>query len=295
MEVREMKFNSLEDFIREAEKRDISIGQLAKEFEANKRETTIEKVELQMLEQWEVMKASIAEGLKEARKSVGGLIGGEGIMLEEYRTKKKTLGGTGINLAIARALAVAEVNASMGKIVAAPTAGSCGIIPGVFLTVQEQFALTDKTIIDGLFTASAIGIIIAQNASISGAQGGCQAECGAAAAMAAGACVEMVGGSPQQAGNGCAIALKNILGLVCDPVAGLVEVPCAKRNAMGASLAIVSADMALAGIESVIPVDEVIIAMGEIGRALPASLRETAQGGLAATKTGQAITNRLLR
>jgi len=167
-------------------------------------------------------------------------------------------------------------------------------LPGVLLTVQEELCLSDEKIADGLFTASAFGIIIAQKASISGAEGGCQAECGAAGAMAGAALVELAGGTPSQAGEACAFVLKNILGLVCDPVAGLVEVPCAKRNAMGAALALVAADMALAGIKSVIPVDEVIEAMGEVGCALPESLRETAKGGLAATATGRMLAKRFL-
>lgn len=283
------KFTYVQDFITEAEKKNVSIGTIVKEYEAYKRERAIEDIEKEMLKQWQVMKDSINTGLKEVRKSMGGLIGGEGKKLEEYTLKGNTLAGGKINLAVSRALAVAEVNASMGKIVASPTAGSCGIIPGALVTVQEELNLKDEAIVDALFTAAGVGIIVAQNASISGAQGGCQAECGAAAGMAAAACVQLAGGTPNMSGHGCAIALKNILGLVCDPVAGLVEVPCAKRNAMGVSLALVAADMALAGIESVIPVDEVIITMGHVGEALPETLRETAKGGLATTPTGEKI------
>jgi len=284
-----MRFYSVKDLIEEAKRRSVPISTVVKEMEAQNQEISLEQVEEKMLKQWLVMKESAQIGLVNPKKSMGGLIGGEGKKLEDYRLGNKTLAGQTMNKAVSRSLAVAEVNASMGKIVAAPTAGSSGILPGVLLTVQEELNLNDKRIVEGLFTASGIGIIIAQKASISGAEGGCQAECGAAAAMAAAALVELAGGIPAQAGEACAMALKNVLGLVCDPVAGLVEVPCAKRNAMGASLALVSADMALAGIKSVIPVDEVIEAMGEVGCALPESLRETAKGGLAGTATGKKL------
>lgn len=287
-----MHFYSVKDLIEEAEKRAVPISTIAKEREAENQEVSLEEVEERMLKKWLVMKEAANNGLENPKKSMGGLIGGEGKLLEDYRLKNKTLAGQTVNKAVSRALAVAEVNASMGKIVAAPTAGSCGILPGVLLTVQEELNLPDKKIADGLFTASAIGIVVAQKASISGAEGGCQAECGAAGAMAGAALVELAGGTPRQAGEACAIVLKNILGLVCDPVAGLVEVPCAKRNALGSSLALVAADMALAGIQSVIPVDEVIEAMGEVGCALPESLRETARGGLATTVTGRKLAER---
>lgn len=288
-----MNFSSIEDLIRESERRIISIGQLVKEWEAEKKETTLEKVEAQMMNNWLTMKESIEIGITKPQKSMGGLIGGEGKKLNEYRLNKNTLAGDYVNLAVARALAVLEVNTAMGKIVAAPTAGSSGIIPGVLLTVQERVKATDEEVVNALFTASGFGIIIAQKASISGAAGGCQAECGSAAGMAAAAAVELSGGSQRQAGDACAMALKNILGLVCDPVAGLVEVPCAKRNALGSSLALICADMSLAGIKSVIPVDEVVVTMGEIGRGLPESLRETAKGGLAATPTGKKLAKRI--
>ncbi|KJS80363.1 MAG: serine dehydratase [Peptococcaceae bacterium BICA1-8] len=289
-----MHYYNVKDLVEEAEKRAVTIGRVVKEMEAENLEVPVEQVEERMLAQWLTMKESAEIGLSEPKKSMGGLIGGEGKKLNDYRLNNKTLAGQRMNKAVSRALAVAEVNASMGKIVAAPTAGSSGILPGVLLTVQEELNLDDRRIVDGLFTASGIGIIIAQKASISGAEGGCQAECGAAAAMAAAALVELAGGLPSQAGEACAIALKNVLGLICDPVAGLVEVPCAKRNALGASLALVSADMGLAGIKSVIPVDEVIVAMGEVGCSLPDSLRETAKGGLAATPTGRELAERFL-
>lgn len=189
--------------------------------------------------------------------------------------------------AMARALAVSEYNAAMGKIVAAPTAGSCGIMPGCLVSVMKERNISREKVIEGMFTAAGFGMVIAKRASVSGAQGGCQAECGSAAAMTAAAMVEMMNGSPKQAADACAIALKNQLGLVCDPVAGLVEIPCIKRNVAGIMVAFSSADMALAGIESRIPADEVIDAMKEVGDSLPCALKETAQGGLANTPTAK--------
>jgi L-serine dehydratase len=205
----------------------------------------------------------------------------------------RPLSGEFCATAMAKAIAIAECNASMGRIVAAPTAGSCGILPATILTMEALYHIPEEKLILSLFTAGAIGLVIVREASIAGAEGGCQAECGSAAALAAAAMVELRGGTPSQAANACAIAIKNQLGLVCDPVAGLVEVPCVKRNAGGVMCAIAAADMALAGIKSVIPVDEVISAMREVGEALPATLRETAQGGLAVTPTGLALKQKI--
>ena len=184
---------------------------------------------------------------------------------------------------------VSELNASMGRIVAAPTAGSCGILPAAVLTMEEEKHLSEKQCVMSLFTASAIGMVIANNASLAGARGGCQAECGSASAMAAAAIVELAGGTPEMVGSAVAIALKNILGLVCDPVAGLVEIPCIKRNASGVTGAFTAAELALAGIKSAIPADEVIWSMKKIGDVMPAALKETADGGLAATPTGRKL------
>ena len=192
-----------------------------------------------------------------------------------------------------RALAVSELNAAMGRIVAAPTAGSCGILPAAIVTMQEEYSLDEYDCVMALFTASAVGLVIGNNASLAGASGGCQAECGSASAMAAAAIVELAGGTPQMSGEACAIAIKNILGLVCDPVAGLVEIPCIKRNAGGVTTAFMAAELALAGITSHIPADETILAMKRIGDTMPASLRETAEGGLAMTPTGQALNTRV--
>ena len=190
-------------------------------------------------------------------------------------------------------IAVAEGNVAMGRIVAAPTAGSCGILPAVLLSVGERLNSSQDDLVRALFTAAGFGIVIAKKAGISGAVGGCQAECGSASGMAAAVAVELAGGTPEQSGHACAIALKNSLGLVCDPVAGLVEVPCVKRNAGGAANALAAADLALAGVKSVIPIDEVILAMHQVGQSMPASLRETAEGGLAASATARRIAQEL--
>ena len=184
--------------------------------------------------------------------------------------------------AAVRAMAVAECNACMGRIVAAPTAGSCGILPAALLTMQEDRGLSDEALVDALFTAAAVGAVIAQRASVSGAEGGCQAECGSAAAMTAAALVELAGGTPEMSSAACGLALMNSMGLVCDPVAGLVEVPCVYRNVGSVANAMTAADMALAGIAAPIPTDEIIDAMKEVGDMLPACLRETGEGGVAA-------------
>lgn len=239
-----------------------------------------------MQERLGVMRESLGKGLSQINKSFSGMVGGDSQLLQEAMAKSKLLGGQVLDGAILKAIAIAEVNAAMGRIVAAPTAGSCGILPGVLLTAAEKLNSSEEDLVNALFTASGVGIVIAKNAGISGAAGGCQAECGSASGMAAAAVVEMAGGTPEQCGHACAIALKNILGLVCDPVAGLVEVPCVKRNAAGAANAIVAIDLALAGIKSVIPVDEVILAMYQIGQSMPITLKETALGGLAVTPTG---------
>lgn len=237
----------------------------------------------------QVMREAADEGRKKEVHSVSGLIGGDGYRLNNYLKKGNTLTGEVMVGAMARALSCAEVNAAMGRIVACPTAGSCGILPAVILTAGEKLALSDDEMIIGLFASAAIGMIIAQNATLSGAEGGCQAECGSAAAMGAGAVVEMMGGTPEMSLNAAAIVLKNILGLVCDPIAGLVEVPCAKRNFAGAVSALTTADLVMAGICSKIPFDDTVEAMYRVGRGLPCALRETAMGGLATTKTGEEL------
>ena len=237
-----------------------------------------------------VMRQSTDEGIARPVRSLSGISGGNAWKLWQHlETGYQPITGPILSRAMARAMAVNEVNAGMGCIVATPTAGSAGILPGVLLTLQEAYGFNDEQLVDALFTASGVGAVIARRASISGAEGGCQAETGSAAAMAAAAAVELLGGTPHQSGQAVAITLKNMLGLVCDPVAGLVEVPCVKRNAAGAAQCFIAVDMAMAGITSVIPPDEVIDAMARIGRRMDPRFKETAEGGLAATPTGQRL------
>lgn len=287
-----MGFASINELLQQTKEKNTSICRLMMAHEAELEGVSEDAVFAQMLENWQIMQKSIERGIKEAPVSKSGLVGGDGQRLYHY-SKGRTLCGQVINEAVSYALATAEVNASMGRIVACPTAGSCGIVPAVLESVQQSLDLTDEEVTMGLFTSAAIGSVVAFKASVSGAVGGCQAECGTASAMAAAAAVELAGGSPEAAINAAAMVIKNVLGLVCDPVAGLVEVPCVKRNAMGASLALVCADMALAGIISRIPMDDVIMAMDMVAHALPVSLKETALGGLAATPSGQEIEKRV--
>ena len=235
-----------------------------------------------------VMEDSVKAGMNPALRSTSGLTGGDASRMWDHAASGGICGGF-TNRAMARALAVSENNAAMGKIVAAPTAGSCGILPGAVVSMLDEGRCSREAAVMALFTAGAFGMVIAQNASIAGAEGGCQAECGSAASMAAAALVELMGGTPQQCAHACAMAIKNQLGLVCDPVAGLVEIPCIKRNVSGVTIAFSSAEMALAGIESKIPADECIGAMREVGCSIPSALRETAKGGLAATPTGERL------
>ncbi|HEP1363055.1 TPA: L-serine ammonia-lyase, iron-sulfur-dependent, subunit alpha [Streptococcus pyogenes] len=234
----------------------------------------------------QVMKAAVTEGLT-STKSISGLTGGDAVKMDDYIKKGNSLSDTTILNAVRNAIAVNELNAKMGLVCATPTAGSAGCLPAVLATAIKKLDLSEKKQLEFLFTAGAFGLVIGNNASISGAEGGCQAEVGSAAAMSAAALVKAAGGTSHQASQAIAFVIKNLLGLVCDPVAGLVEVPCVKRNALGASFALVAADMALADIESQIPVDEVIDAMYQVGSAMPTAFRETAEGGLAATPTGR--------
>ena len=266
-----------------------NISDVVLEDQADEMGKSQEELYARMNAQLHVMEQSVNGGIHSEARSVSGLSGGAAVKMRRAAEQGHTLLGRPFALVMARALAVAEVNACMGRIVAAPTAGSCGILPAALLSVREELNLSEKSVTMALFTAAGIGMVIARRASVSGAEGGCQAECGSAAAMAAAALAEMAGGTPAMAENACAIALKNSLGLVCDPVAGLVEIPCIKRNAIGAVNAVAAADMAIAGIESVIPADEVIDAMKSIGDMMPASLKETSRGGLAATPTGEKI------
>ncbi len=287
-----LKYESVSEIINEAEKRNIKISELVLEDQAKDMEKDPLEIYEKMQISFQVMQDSVKEGMKKDQKSMSGLTGGEGYLMNEY-AKNGGLSGGFLTKAMARALAVAGCNASMGRIVAAPTAGSCGILPGCLVSLYEDKGFEEKDIVLSMFTAGAIGMVIADRSSIAGAQGGCQAECGSAAAMAAAALVELMGGTPAQCADACAMAISSQMGLVCDPVAGLVEIPCIKRNVSGLAIAFSSADMALAGIAPKIPVDECIDAMREVGDALPATLKETAGGGLATTPTGRKLRDKV--
>ena len=281
-----MEYTTINELVETAKENGISVGEAVLKDQAVQMEQTEEHLLAQMEESLQVMEKAVESGMDPGLRSTSGLTGGDAWKMMKYG---KTGGMTGSFMtgAMARALAVSEYNAAMGKIVAAPTAGSCGIMPGCLVSVMKERGIAREKILRGMFTAAGFGMVIAKRASVSGAQGGCQAECGSAAAMTAAALTEIMGGTPQQAADACAIALKNQLGLVCDPVAGLVEIPCIKRNVAGIMIAFSSADMALAGIVSKIPVDEVVDAMKEVGDSLPCALKETAQGGLANTPTAR--------
>ena len=283
-----MEIKAVSDLVEDADKRGCALSEVVLARQAQALESTEEALFVRMASQLDVMEKSIEMGMDKNLKSVSGLSGGDAWRLKTA-SEEGRIPSDIIHKAMTAAVAAAEYNACMGRIVAAPTAGSCGILPGVLKSAMDEYGIPRYKIVKSLFTAAGIGLVIARNASISGAEGGCQAECGAAAAMAAAAFVELRGGTPQMASHAAALALENVMGLVCDPVAGLVEVPCVYRNASGAANAIASANMALAGLKSVIPCDEVIFAMNQVGRAMPSSLKETAEGGIAATPTGKSL------
>ncbi|UWG96165.1 L-serine ammonia-lyase, iron-sulfur-dependent, subunit alpha [Dehalobacter sp. DCM] len=285
---------SYQELVERALQKQTTISRIVIEEEKTRTGRSETELVEKMKANYTVMQESVVQGMTGTWKSLSGLTGGDAALLENYRLSGKSLLGDKVNRAAARAMAVAEVNAGMGRIVAAPTAGSCGVLPGVLLTVNESLCREDDAVVAALFTAAGIGMVIAERASVSGAEGGCQAEIGAAAAMSAAAAVELAGGTPEQTAHASAMALKSFLGLVCDPVAGLVEVPCVKRNASAAVIALTAAEMALAGIKSAIPLDEVIDAMASIGRNMPCSLKETAQGGLAVTPAAEKLRERLV-
>ena len=280
-----LDYDSIAAICRAADEKQMTISALVLSDQAEQMEIPADELYERMKKSLHVMQEAVREGKNPELRSTSGLTGGDAAKVEAYA---ETGGITGkfLNHAMARAVAVSEYNAAMGKIVASPTAGSCGILPGTVVSMLEEGRCDEHAAVMALFTAGAIGMVIAGQASIAGAQGGCQAECGSASAMAAAALVELAGGTPAQAGEACAIAIKNQLGLVCDPVAGLVEVPCVKRNVIGAMDAMSAAQMALAGIRSRVPPDQVLDAMAEVGRSLPHTLRETGKGGLAATPFG---------
>ncbi|MEW9501343.1 L-serine ammonia-lyase, iron-sulfur-dependent, subunit alpha [Jeotgalibacillus marinus] len=281
-------FRNVAELVELAETQNKKISDVMIEQEMTITKRSHEEVLAQMERNLVVMEEAVERGLKGVQ-SHSGLTGGDAVLLQKYMETGRSLSGDLLLDAVSKAVATNEVNAAMGTICATPTAGSAGVVPGTLFAVQNKLNPTRDEKIHFLFTSGAFGFVVANNASISGAAGGCQAEVGSAAGMAAAAIVEMAGGTPAQCAEAMAITLKNMLGLVCDPVAGLVEVPCVKRNAMGAANAVVAADMALAGVTSRIPCDEVIDAMYKIGQTMPVALRETAQGGLAATPTGREL------
>ncbi len=284
-----LKYDSIREIIDAADKEKIKIGELCLRDQAAEMGISEEELYNKMEKSFDVMCESAEWGQQPGRKSTSGLTGGEGYSMMGYAGSGKSLMGDLMAKAVATALAVSNCNAAMGRIVATPTAGSCGILPGCLIPMYQDRGISKKDIVLSIFTAGAFGMVIAKNASIAGAQGGCQAECGSASGMAAAALVELQGGSPEQCGTALGIAVVNQLGLVCDPVAGLVEIPCVKRNASGVAIAFSSADMALSGIDLKIPVDECIEAMKSVGDIMSSDLKETARGGLAATETGKKL------
>ncbi|WP_161980375.1 L-serine ammonia-lyase, iron-sulfur-dependent, subunit alpha [Streptococcus sp. S784/96/1] len=280
-------FYTIEDLVEQAEQQyDGNVAELMIATEVEMTGRNREEIIGIMSRSLQVMKSSVTEGLTPT-KSISGLTGGDALKMDTYIRLGKTLSDNTILSTVRNAMAVNELNAKMGLVCATPTAGSAGCLPAVLSTAIDKLGLNEKEQLDFLFTAGAFGLVIGNNASISGAEGGCQAEVGSASAMSAAAVVMAAGGTAYQASQAIAFVIKNMLGLICDPVAGLVEVPCVKRNALGSSFALIAADMALAGINSQIPVDEVIDAMYQVGSALPTAFRETAEGGLATTPTGR--------
>ena len=287
-----MALDSMKEIFERSARENIPFWEIVLQYDMEERQVSRQASMAKMLSTWQAIQDA-ADSYTGTQRSVSGLVGGDGLKMRLYARRGESIGGEFMDEVIVQAISMAESNACMRRIVASPTAGSCGVVPAVLLPLCEREHYTQHELLEALYVASGIGAVIASRASISGAAGGCQAEIGTASAMAAGALVSLRGGTNEQIGHAVAMALKNLMGLVCDPVAGLVEVPCVKRNVIGAVNAISAADMALAGIESRIPVDEVIDAMGEVGRRMPVEFRETALGGLAATPTGKAVKERM--
>ena len=283
-----MALDSMKEIFERSARENIPFWEIVLQYDMEERQVSRQASMAKMLSTWQAIQDA-ADSYTGTQRSVSGLVGGDGLKMRLYARRGESIGGEFMDEVIVQAISMAESNACMRRIVAAPTAGSCGVVPAVLLPLCEREHYTQHELLEALYVASGIGAVIAYRASISGAAGGCQAEIGTAAAMAAGALVAIKGGTGAQIGHAVAMALKNLMGLICDPVAGLVEVPCVKRNVIGAVDAVSAADMALAGVESRIPVDEVIDAMGDVGRRMPVEFRETALGGLATTPTGQEI------
>ncbi|AKI05329.1 L-serine ammonia-lyase, iron-sulfur-dependent, subunit alpha [Ligilactobacillus salivarius] len=287
-------YASIEELVSDATSKNLPISELVIQAECKDMNVSRNDVWRKMKHNLDTMRLAVSRGAHGIGvHSKTGLTGGDAVKIKDYRKSHKTLSGDMIMSAVQSAIATNEVNAAMGVICATPTAGSSGTLPGVLFTLEKRLGLDEEQMVRFLFTAGGFGMVIANNACIAGATGGCQAEVGSASGMGAAAAVEVAGGTPKQSANAMAIAISNLLGLVCDPIAGLVEVPCINRNAIGSSNALISADMALAGCESMIPADEVISAMDKVGKNMPESLRETGIGGLAGTPTGQEIRMRI--
>ena len=280
-----MDFINAKELLELCDKNDLSISDVMKKRECDESTSSKEEIINKMKRVLEIMRDSSTLPVNTPIKSMGGLIGGEAKKLSEYQNQKKNIGGPVLSKAVMYAMAVLECNASMGLIVAAPTAGSSGVVPGLLLAMQDVYSFSDEKIIDALFTAGAIGYMAMRNATVAGAVGGCQAEMGVAAAMAAAGAVELMGGNPAQCLDAASTVLMNMLGLVCDPVGGLVEYPCQNRNASGVANALVAAELTMAGIKQLIPFDEMLETMYKVGKRMPVELRETALGGCAVTKS----------
>ncbi len=287
-----MVLKSMSEIYEECRRSGLPFWEVILRYDMDDRQVTREESIGKMLITWQAMQDA-SDSYTGTRKSVSGMVGGEGMRMKQYNLRGNGLCSGYIGEVMAEALCMAESNACMRRIVACPTAGSCGVMPAVLLPLMRREDITQKQIIEAFYVACGVGMVIADRACIAGATGGCQAEIGTASAMAAAALVKLKGGSDELIAQAVSIALSNLMGLVCDPVAGLVEVPCVKRNVIGALNAVSSADMALAGIESIIPVDEVIDAMAEVGRRMPVDYKETATGALANTPTGRAIRERI--
>lgn len=283
-----MALDSMQEIFDKAQAGEKPFWKVVLDTDVEERQVTAEASFEKMRIAWRAMLESV-DNYRSDSRSVSGLVGGDAQKMWDYGAEQESLCGEYMQQVIATALCVGESNACMRRIVAAPTAGACGVLPAVLVPLFRRGMVDEEAIVRALYVAAGIGAVIGYRACIAGASGGCQAEIGTASAMAAGALVDLRGGTPDQIGQAVAMALKNLLGLVCDPVAGLVEVPCVKRNVIGAVNAVSSADMALAGIQSRVPVDQVIDCMGEVGRRLPVEFRETALGGLAATPFGQSV------
>ncbi len=282
-----MDFKNAEELLAACQETGCSISALMKQRECELTENTMDEITERMAHRLQVMRQSVSTPIQSPKRSIGGLIGGEARLVSLHRESGASICGSVLSKAISYSMAVLETNTTMGLIVAAPTAGSSGVVPGLLLALQEEYQIPEDRMIDALFNAGAIGYLAMRNATVAGAVGGCQAEVGVASAMAASAATELMGGAPEQCLHAAAFVLMNLLGLVCDPVGGLVECPCQGRNSAGAAIALTAAELSLSGVRQLIPFDEMLAAMYRVGRQLPPDLRETGLGGCAATPAGK--------